>query len=225
LRKLYLFGDFTENFKKTCKNFITSSGGNSSEIALLMQGENGWQKFYDQYYRCFKKWGVEKVFPIFPERERLSLSKSHKDEIKRATGIFICGGYTYRYIKIYTQPETAELIRLKYLQGIPYAGLSAGAILSLRLGLLPNCSLKPHFSKKKRFFELIKKMKATKSAFGLGIDSGICLEIIDERDCKLYGEGYVYLFHKKTESSFEMNLYKPSKGFICNFSDPKTMIR
>lgn len=55
------------------------------------------------------------------------LSPEALAELKRATGLFMCGGDTRVYQRVYAQGEVGEAIRAAYGSGIPYAGLSAGA--------------------------------------------------------------------------------------------------
>ena len=103
--------------------------------------------------------------------------------------------------------------------GVPYGGLSAGAILSIRLGFLNNCCIKPHFSEKKRFQELIKKMRTSSAEYGLGIDSSICLEIVNEKDVKVFGKGRLYFFSRLTNNHYDLKVYRPNSSFVCGLDE------
>lgn len=218
MRKLYLFGDFAENFRIVSRSFVLSSGAESARIAVLMQGEKGWQEYFSQYEEIFKYHGAREVFPIFPENDSTELKEDQIKDIAGASGIFMCGGNTFRYIKIYTNEKCSQIIKEKYYSEIPYGGLSAGAILATRFGFLKNCSVKPHFTEKKRFGELIRKMNSSNSSFGFGIDGSICLEITNEKEFEVKGKGNFFLFKQYNKRHFEFDIYKPDMKFILNLS-------
>ncbi|MBN1327524.1 MAG: Type 1 glutamine amidotransferase-like domain-containing protein [Candidatus Cloacimonetes bacterium] len=212
-RKLFLYGDSGKDFTKTAGLFTHAAGKESARIVLLMQGEAGWQKFYQKFQQIFETHGVTNITPIFPKGTSLYLDSDSLARIDEATGIFVCGGYPYRYIKIYSENESSELIKKAYYSGIPYAGISAGAILAMRLELLKNCCLKPHFSEKNRFGELLNKLEKDKHRFALGLDSGICLQIIDESDVTVCGSGKFYLFEHIGNKEYNLKIFNPGDTF------------
>ncbi|MBN2461919.1 MAG: Type 1 glutamine amidotransferase-like domain-containing protein [Candidatus Cloacimonetes bacterium] len=225
MRKLYLFGDCCDNFRSTCRQFILAAGGSSAEIALLMQGERNWKESFTRYRDLLHQMDIRQVWPVFPKGEECTLSNRDMENIEHASGILMTGGYTYRYIKIYTENEISSLIESRYRSGIPFAGVSAGAILSIRLGFLPNAALKPHFSEKKRFTELINKMISSKSGFGFGIDDGICVQILEEKDVEVYGKGRLYLLKRMQENQFECWVLTSGSKFSCDFRNVHSPLR
>lgn len=114
-------------FGPTSRPFLAAAGGKASRIALLfMSGAPGWERFLPLYRDPWVIEGVGEVVPILPEPDG-SLSTAALAELKRATGIFMCGGDTRVYHRVYAQGEVGDAIRAAYVAGIPYAGLSAGA--------------------------------------------------------------------------------------------------
>ncbi len=205
MRELFLLSDFGEQSTTFLSHFIKSSGADRSRIAFLMQGEKNWEKHFFDYKRIFSSKNTLDFFPIFPEK-KLSFSEKMIDKLQQATGIFVGGGYMFRYIQAYTAEPLCSIIKRQYLAGIPYAGLSAGAILSNRLGILPQFAIKPHFNTKKRFSELLKKMKANRAKFGLGLDDGIFVEIYNEQEMKIFGKGSCYLFRNKGNDEYILKI-------------------
>ncbi len=206
-RRMYLISDMTDSFQEFCSQFVRSCGAEKSRIAFLMQGGKDWKKYFDQYEACFRKSEFADFFPVFPD-EDFNFESKMLDQLASATGIFMGGGNTFRYIKAYTESQIAEIIRSRYLAGIPYAGLSAGAILTVRLGFLPGFVIKPHFKQKNRFFELINKMKTDKKEMGLGMDDGIWIEIVDDCHFTFHGDGKCYLFRLLNSHKYEFEVFK-----------------
>lgn len=212
-RKLFLISDLTETFSEFCRYFVKSCGGSQACIAFLMQGEQDWARYFEQYEAYFRKSELSDFFPVFPDNE-FNFKPEMIDRLASATGIFVGGGNTFRYIKAYAESPLAELIRTKYLAGIPYAGLSAGAILTVRLGFLPGFVIKPHFKQKNRFFELIDKMKTDARKLGLGMDDGMWIEISDDRNFNFHGDGKCYLFRMFDSHKFEIEIFNSDMTMI-----------
>jgi len=207
-RKLFLISNFTDNFKDYAARFVEAAGGKEAKIVYLMQGGKDWKKYYLQYKEVFQKSGPIDFFPIYPDEE-YEFEPEMIKRLKSATGIFVGGGHTFRYIRAYAESELTPIIQKKYRAGIPYGGLSAGAIITVRMGMLKKIILKPHFSQQNRFFELQKKLKNSKAKFGLGLDDGIWLEIEDETEGTICGKGSCYYCYKKAGKGFEFKIYHP----------------
>ncbi|MCF7793494.1 MAG: Type 1 glutamine amidotransferase-like domain-containing protein [Candidatus Cloacimonetes bacterium] len=206
-RKMFLISDMTDSFQEFCKHFVEACGAEKARIAFLMQGGKDWKKYFDQYEACFRKSEFDDFFPVFPNKN-FSFKSEMLDQLASATGIFVGGGNTFRYIKAYAESPLSDVIRSKYLNGVPYAGLSAGAIISVRLGFLPGFVIKPHFKQKNRFFELISKMQSEKKEIGLGMDDGIWIEIVDDCNFTFHGNGKCYLFRFENDHKFEFEVFK-----------------
>lgn len=128
VRQLFLFGgSLGPQFGPTARPFLRAAGGKEGRIALLFpSGAPGWDRFLPLYRDPWLAEGGGEVVPILPEADG-RLSPAALAELKRATGIFMCGGDTRVYYRVYAQGEVGDAIRAAYAAGIPYAGLSAGA--------------------------------------------------------------------------------------------------
>lgn len=206
MRKLFLYGGIDEkDFAETTLEFVKAIGENP-KIAVLMHGEKGWEEYFSIYKSAFIANGAREVYPIYPQNSNFEIAPKQIIHLQNANGIFVCGGYTFRYIKIYAESVCADIIREKYNSGMPYGGLSAGAILTIRLGFLKNISLKPHFTDQSKFYDLIKKMRKSKTRFGFGIDDKMWLKVINETEFSLHGKNSFYLFERNDED-FKFKIY------------------
>lgn len=116
-------------FGPTSRPFLEAAGGEAGRIALLfMSGAPGWERFLPLYRDPWLANGGGEVVPILPGPGGI-LSPESLAEIKRATGIFMCGGDTRVYRRVYAEGEVREIIRAAYAAGIPYGGTSAGALV------------------------------------------------------------------------------------------------
>jgi len=119
--------------------------------------------------------------------------------LREATGIFIGGGNT-------RTPPSPSLIRARYRQGVPVAGLSAGAILASSLawllpeespsgrievipglGLIQGMIVAPHFSEWNALPDLLEAMRRSRVPQGLGIDEDAVVVFENERIREVYG--------------------------------------
>ena len=212
-RKLFLISDYADNFDKYAASLVQAAGGKEARIAFLMQGGRDWEKYFLQYKKSFMKSSPLDFFPVFPDDE-YEYEPIMVKKLKKATAIFVGGGHTFRYIRAYAESELTPIILKKYRSGIPYGGLSAGAILAVRLGILKKVILKPHFSQQNRFFELQKKIKKRKAIFGLGLDDGIWLEIDDETEGLVCGKGNCYHCSKTETGEFKFKIYHPGEKIL-----------
>ncbi|OQX71922.1 MAG: hypothetical protein B6D62_00895, partial [Candidatus Cloacimonas sp. 4484_275] len=130
MRKLYLFGDLAENFETLVNPFVKQSGGEKAKIVLLIAGGKDWEKHIYIYTTPMRKNGVNNISVIVPEKDGSTISEDNLRKLKDSTGIFVGGGNTAIYQKIYCNSKIANLIKDKYKNDIPFAGLSAGAIIT-----------------------------------------------------------------------------------------------
>jgi cyanophycinase len=226
MRKLYLYGDLAENFAGLAKPFIESAGGENSRIVLLIAGGNDWKKHIESYLKPFRINGAKDISVIVPEEDGLTISDENHKKIKAATGIFVGGGLTASYQKIYCNPKVAKILIESYNKGIPYAGLSAGAIIVASsfweyehsecvlegLAILENSYIVPHFIESNGFRVVVQQIDNTKNKYGIGIDNCNCVEIINEEQCRVIGPSNCYLFEMR-DDKIEFKIYENGNEF------------
>ncbi len=224
--KLYLLGDLASNFVEVIKPFIVDSGGENAKIAFLIAGGNGWESHIKNYINPLKENGINNISVIVPNENSFTISDEDYHKIKDATGIFVGGGNTANYQKIYCNHKTSKILIEKYNKGIPYAGLSAGAMILAEsflndesnnnvlngLGILSNFFIIPHFIEQNGFKSVIDNFEKTNNNFGLGLNNSSCLEIFNENSYKVLGSSPCFVFKRKVEN-YEFQIYHSDSSF------------
>ena len=227
MRKMYLFGDLAENFEILIDPFIQQTGGKNSKIVLLIAGGKGWENLIKSYIVPMKNNGAINISVIVPEKDGFTISEDNLRKIKESTGIFVGGGNTANYQKIYCNSDVSKILKEKYKNGVPYAGLSAGAIILSTnfweyenlnsnlegLNILKDIFIVPHFIESNGFKAIIQQFQKNKNKYGIGIDNNNCVEITNEKECKATGTSNCYLF-KRNSKNIELEIYKSGDNFL-----------
>jgi cyanophycinase len=126
---LYLFGDQHNNFAETSRPFIEAAGGTCARVAVLTGGgEKAWL-YVEGITAPWREWGVE-VVTIGPDDPAEEPCEGMARALRECTGIFMCGGLTRNLERIYVHSHLGDIIRAMYGAGVPYAGVSSGALLA-----------------------------------------------------------------------------------------------
>lgn len=215
---------------------------------MLLSGGPDWEKYLPRYRDPWLHLGAKEVIPIASLGEDLKLDTAQIAQLKLCSGIFMGGGDTRKYHKIYVGTDVGASIRELYQSGIPFGGVSAGALISAEfcvvrgckvtteaneyfvqtklyydplkdgdvqlqlekgLGLVKGCLIEAHFSELGRFPRLVQAMELTKSAYGLGLDEPICVEILNESLLRVHGRGRAYFLKRLGPLNFEVRVLEP----------------
>jgi cyanophycinase len=128
-RLLYLFGDQHDNFAETSRPFIEAAGGFAAKIAVLSEGGERSLPYVERITAPWREWGVQAAH-IGPAEHGGKLNARMVDALRDCTGIYMCGGDTRVYERIYVRSAVGDIIRKMHAAGVPYAGISAGALLA-----------------------------------------------------------------------------------------------
>lgn len=190
-RKLFLFGGVPA--MAALPAFIAAAGGPSAHIAILGLHRQGWERH--------ARPGHEPLLSML-DNGHAQLVTADDDGyldiesicavLQKATGIYITGGHTPTYRRLYATEPIRSIIRDRYFTGIPYAGLSAGALLAQDtcifsseyyqleeseivpgLGLLPGQVIEVHCDDPQRMMRLQTNM-AQLGLPGIGINQDGC---------------------------------------------------
>ncbi len=118
--------------------------------------------------------------------------------LQAATGIYTTGGHTPTYRRLFAVEPIRTTIRGRYFAGVPFAGLSAGALLAQEtcifppefydltqleivpgLGLLPGRVIEVHYNEPQRVIRLRENMARLKLP-GIGIEDSGCALFLNE---------------------------------------------
>ncbi len=190
---LFLLGGSSTIFDMVAEEFVPAAGGSDSTIALLLTGAQGWEDYVPQYVQPWIRRGVTRYHTIVPEENGTLDLDTVSAKLYESTGIFIGGGDTPTYHRLYATEPIRSIIRERYQKGVPVAGLSAGALIapeicaippedtgepSVRivtgLGLVRGLVVGVHFSEWDALPHVLEAMVETRTAVGLGIDETAC---------------------------------------------------
>lgn len=193
---LFLLGG-SEAFDAVAAEFVPAAGGRDSRIVVLAQSSGGWEKHESEYVQPWIREGVFQYYPIVPDEKGALDLDTASAKLREATGIFIGGGHTPTYHRLYATEPIRSVIRERYQEGVPIAGVSAGALIALEicvlfpeaegdsfqilpgLGLVKDVMLGVHFSDRRALPELLEAMVKTQTEMGWGIDGAACAVLED----------------------------------------------
>ncbi len=204
-RRLYLLGG-SAAFDVVAEEFVPAAGGREATIALLLQGGSGWEKYVPNYTEPWTRRGVAHYYVIAPDENRVWDIDRVTAKLGEATAIFIGGGHTPTYRQLYATEPLHSVICERYRAGIPVAGVSAGAFISLEncvldadevgenslqieagLGLASNLVIEVHFTEQDRLSNLLAAMVRLQAHTGWGIDDPACMVLEDGELTRVLG--------------------------------------
>ncbi|MCP4536069.1 MAG: type 1 glutamine amidotransferase-like domain-containing protein [Chloroflexi bacterium] len=229
---LFLIGDTVAN-DAVAQAFVPAAGGSDAKIAVLLQNSAGWENYKSKYIEPWIQRGIFQIEPITPD-ENGTLDLTAVSAILRdATGIFICGGHTPTYHRLYATEPIRSIIRERYHDGVPVAGVSAGALISLEncvlpadetgdtrlkivsgLGLVNDIVIGVHFTERNDLPNVLDVMLQTQTRTAWGIDEPACAVFEDGQFKGTLGRSiYKIIMSDFDTQSYQMTeCVKPYKG-------------
>jgi len=172
--------------------------------------------------------GSIEILPQFSQR--MHGKNFRLSSISKATGIFFTGGDQNQLMKAIFALNLKDDLHQAFQNGVAFAGTSAGtAIMSERmltgesdltsldgkktilaegLGLLPKeIIVDQHFIVRQRFNRLAALVLDQEDAFGIGIDEGMALQVIQQRVAKVIGPTQILLISKSENKTLNVELH------------------
>jgi cyanophycinase len=204
---LFLMGGMPA-WEKVAGFFVRAAGGRTARTAILLPGGLDTIRCLPDYTGPLRRHGVTVCDGIFPEKSKdLDLARASR-QIEAAGGILCGGGPTSVYQHMFAREPLRTVIRDRYESGVPYAGISAGALIALArnvygegevgeqdlkvfsgLGLAEGFIVDVHFTEWHRLPRLLEAMAKTGILQGWGIDEGACAVFQDGRFAGVIGRG------------------------------------
>lgn len=207
-KHLFLFGGGAPFNESLGKKFATLSSNGLNKVVILLIEREGWQEYMPKYTDILAQYGVAD-FVYFPLTS--TPSADLKEQLYSATGIIICGGDTELYRDYIVDTKVGTIVKTLYLEGVPIAGFSAGALISPTvcvippidnrknehlflqgLGLITNSLISAHFSKWDEENNLKKALAKTNISQGYGIDDDSGIYFKNEMVSETAGQVYFY---------------------------------
>jgi len=192
-RRLLLLLGGSAAYDTVAEVFVPAAGGRDAVIALLMQGGSRWEKYVPEYTQPWMQRGVSQYHPIVPSQDGTLDLDAASAKLREATGIFIGGGHTPTYHRLYATEPVRSIIHERYDEGVPIAGVSAGALIALEkcvlapdeaddatfgivagLGLVSDLIVGVHFTEQNALPDVLEAMAKTQTKTGWGIDEAAC---------------------------------------------------
>ena len=216
---IYLYSGFSDDFVEDIRDFLNGTYGKASEITLLLQGGPGYENYLDDYYAPLKNNGVNKIEIVIPSGNDDFIDEEGIEKIENADFLFIGGGYTPKYAKLYCTDRIRQIIRDKAESGINIAGLSAGSIITndkvydesieiMGLGLINNAFIFPHFEEDQYSYDLIKFILKNKNAVAYGLETNAYLKISGSGSIEKKGKGRAFRAENSGENAAEIREIK-----------------
>ena len=175
-------------------------------VALLLQGP-GLQKYVPRYVRPWTACGLAGYEVVAPDEQGHFNVSRDLEKLERAAGIFVGGGNTAVYQRLYAAGPVGDLIRRRCAEGVPYGGLSAGMLiagqvcplepeetgeskirLAQGLGLFSGMLFEPHFSSENRRENLLTYLRLSGIPTGCGVDDETCVILRSGEAMKVIGK-------------------------------------
>jgi cyanophycinase len=204
---LFLLGGSPAAYRIYADEFVAAAGGRQATIAVMAQNRSGWEKYQAEITRPWLDRGVVHFVPVTPDEAGRLDQTSALAALSNATGIFISGGNTPTYHQLFASGTIGAAILKKYRSGVPVAGISAGALISLSicpltpletgedklkivqgLGLASGFVIGVHFSECNALPEVLEVMAKTKTGIGYGIDKPACMVFENGRFTRVLGK-------------------------------------
>jgi cyanophycinase len=187
--------------------FVSAAGGAQAHIAVLVQTRAGWEKHQDEITQPWRERGVARFTVITPGPDGVLDQANAAAILRDATGIFIGGGHTPTYHRLFATEPMRTILRDKFYRGVPVAGISAGALIAMELcQLTPDETLKNesqiapglnlaggfvigvHYSERNALPEILEVMAMTQTRLGYGIDEPAGLLCENGSICRVLGK-------------------------------------
>lgn len=127
-----LGGGWNEDaYPHTYGRFAAAAGGAEARIASVHLKDPDQDVHFSWATAAFASVGVSDVFPVFVSAER----PLERDALADATGVFVGGGLTPAYHDAIV-PRAAAWLPSMLDRGIPYAGISAGAMIAAQRAIV-----------------------------------------------------------------------------------------
>lgn len=193
-RLAFLLGGYAA-FGASAEAFVSACGGADSRIALLFQNADREGRHYAEYAKPWREHGATEIALLGRDRDGHFDVEAALGELRAATGIFIGGGHTPTYYQLYAMEPLRSAILARHAEGVPFGGMSAGAMLAARycvtrdgesgmlsvqagLGIADEL-VAVHFTERGQLPTVLEQMAAAGVRRALGLDEATCVVFRD----------------------------------------------
>jgi cyanophycinase len=176
------------------KEFVEAAGGARGRVALLLQGGPRLHVYFPRYVTPWLESGLGSCDLVIPDEDGALNDLAALQVVQRASAIFVGGGSTPVYHRLYARSAVGAAIRARCEAGVPYGGLSAGMLIAGAvcplhpdetgeaqtrlvdgLGLFEGLLCQPHFRAQDRLLALRAALETAGIPLGFGVEDEACL--------------------------------------------------
>ncbi len=201
--RIVLCGGLALTFAEITRHFFEAldQAGNG-RVVLLLQGGPTWARYVARYRDPWLDQTKVDVVPVAPGTDGKLAMDDHA-ALEACSGIFMGGGDTEAYRQSFVSSPTGKTIRAKVAAGVPYGGVSAGAILAGAAGtggldLLPNLVIEPHFDEGSGRAALDVAMERAGVRTGLGLGEAVGVSINGD-EAAVDGQGHLVVVRRLSD--------------------------
>lgn len=218
--------------EEALRAFVQAAGGSQASIVVCSWASKNLDGAKNiQAELLTQHAGSVNILPSFPIKiEDKALLKTM---LHSATGIFFAGGDQNQLMAAIQSENLKTTLQTAYQNGVVFGGTSAGtAVMSERmisgdaatpdqapplaegLGILPSeIIVDQHFIARNRFNRLANLVLQNQNTFGLGIDEGTSLFVINSRIARVIGPTQVILFSKSGPRKIDVEYFNENEMF------------
>ncbi|MEO8071931.1 MAG: cyanophycinase [Acidobacteriota bacterium] len=215
--------------------FVEWAGKENAHILIIPWATAEPEESFKSFKETFEPFHPKEIelAPIAPLTNETK--SAFLNQLKNATGVFFTGGDQVKVMDVLKDETLLQALKKRYKDGIVFGGTSAGtAVMSDKmitgegdftiidgkkvetvkgLGLLPdNVIVDQHFIKRQRQNRLFGLILQNPSKFGVGIDEGTALVILDNRYGEVVGTSQVMVVNSsKKNGALNIFLLKPGE--------------
>ena len=212
-KHLFLFGGGPPFPPKLAERFSQLAKKKEGAVSILCLEREGWIDYMPNYTKALEENGITifRYLPLPTTSESEVIERLHE-----STGVIIGGGDTSRYADYIVDTPISDAIRTSYIQGVPVAGFSAGALISPKrcvispkdnvdkqlqirkgLGLIEDLVIAVHFSEWGEEGHLRNTANKLRGYQYFGIDEMNGMYFVNERLEEIDGSGVYRLEEEK----------------------------
>jgi len=202
--------------KEVRERFIDLAGGPEALIVVIPTASPDPVPEDPRHARMLRQAGAENVKVLHARTPAEAEAPEFLEHLRRAGGIWFCGGRQWRLVDAYAETEAHRLFHDVLRRGGVIGGSSAGATIQADylvrgnplgnrqmmaegyergLGFLPGVAIDQHFSQRKRQADMTSLVETYPQLLGIGIDERTALIVIGHVG-EVVGCGNVYFYDR-----------------------------
>jgi cyanophycinase len=126
--RLFLLGGSEDTFHSVAERFVPAAGGGNGNVALLISGSPGWEEYIQHYTAPWKECGLGRYEVIVPNEDGLINHESVTPILEQATGIFIGGGHTPTYQRLFATDPIRKILQNQYAKRCSICRIISGRL-------------------------------------------------------------------------------------------------